>query len=107
MKGRKSTINGLCYVPIIEISKDDPDEHVQETANHAIQVQEEFQFAHAQELTASARQSTVESNQNMIQGQTVTQWEQVTTNTMTQVPTMGQAELAMYREIFRPGIRST
>ena len=89
-------------MPIIEISKDDPDEHVQETANHAIPVQEEFQFTHAEELTALARQSTVETNQNMIQGQTVTQWEQVVTNKITQVPTMGRAELAMYRELFPP-----
>ena len=60
IKGRKSMINGLWYVPITDISEDNSDEHNQETANHTNQVEETFQITNMQEFNTPTQHGTVQ-----------------------------------------------
>ena len=107
MKAKKSTINGLWYVPITNINKKDnlqlsnnkgvnPDQQEQETATQAIQHQVRFQTADTQELNTATHQEYVQPSQTGEQTQRETQNQQIAANAITQVPTMSKAELAMY-----------
>jgi len=107
MKGRKSTINGLCYMPITKINNEDnpgqadksevnPNQQGQETASQATQHQVRFQATNTQELSTGTHQEPAKINQMRTQGQIEAQNQQIATNAITQVPTMSRAELAMY-----------
>ena len=107
MKGRKSAINGLWYVPITKINSEDnpgqadksevnPNQQGQETATQATQRQVRFRAIYTQELTTGTHQEPVRINQMKTQGQIEAQKQQIATNAITQVPTMSRAELVMY-----------
>ena len=93
MTGRKSTINGLWYVPITKISEDNPEqtddseddlnEQGQETVTQASQRQVSFQTTNAQELNASTHQELIRINQMRTQGRLEAQNQQIATNAIT------------------------
>ena len=78
MTGRKSTINGLWYVPITKISEDNPEQtddsennlnqQGQETAIQATQRQVRFQSTNTQEINTSTHQESAGIDQMRTQG---------------------------------------
>ena len=74
MKAKKSTVNGLWYVPITSTNKEDnleqsnnsevnPDQQGQEAATQATQHQMKFQTVDTQELTTRTQQQHAKINQ--------------------------------------------
>ena len=107
MKGRKSMINGLWYVPITKINSDDnpgqadksevnPNQQGQEIATQVTQYQVRFQTTDTQELSTVTHQEPARIYQMRTQWKIEAQNQHIATNDMTQVPSMSRAELVMY-----------
>ena len=104
MKGRKSTINGLWYVPITNINEVNPNQHDkgtlhqhnEYTENHATQQPPTFPTSVREELNTAAHQITNETVLSENEKTKRSVIEQIASNAITQVPTMGREELAMY-----------
>ena len=86
MKAKKSTINGLWYVPITSVNKKD---NLQLDNNRGVNPDQ-------QELNTTTHQEYVKPSQTGERTQMATQNQQIAANAITQVPTMSKAELAMY-----------
>ena len=106
LRGSKSTINGLWYVPITKINSEDnpeqadkskinPNQRGQETATQATQRQVRFRAINTQELPTTTHQEPTRINQMRTQGQIKAQNQRIAMNATTQVPTMSRTELAM------------
>ena len=107
LRGNKSTINGLWYVPITDVNSEDnhkqadkcktnPDQQGQETATQATQRQVRFQANATQELPTTTHQEPTRINQMKTQEQLEAHSQQIAANAITQVPTMSRSELAMF-----------
>ena len=107
LRGSKSTINGLGYVPITKTNSGDnpeqadtckinPNQRCQETATQATQRQVRFRATNTQEPCTPTHQEPTRINQMRTHGQIEAKNQQIATNAITQVPTMSRAELAMY-----------
>ena len=99
MKGGKSMINGLCYVPITQNSEVNPDKHTEpekETANSATDANVKFQFTKTEELNTAEHQNYIEDEKMTVKTANKSRFKQFVANFTTPTSTFSQAELAMY-----------
>ena len=99
MKGSKSTIDGLWYVPITQNSEVNLDQHCkpqQEAATYAPQAQNSFLASSVAEFSMPQPPITVEDDEITVKTSNATQNAQIAANVTTQITTFSREELAMY-----------